>query len=588
MTLLQRVAPLSALLLGSALLPVSGIAQLSFQGHTVANAAGVGAHGDFNNDGREDIVTDQLYLSNGDGTYQTPKPLPATVSAIGDFNRDGKLDFVYSKGDQTSPLAVYLGNGDGTFQSPRIITGSSAYRVVAADLNRDGKTDIATVTTTNTGNGYPTTIQIWLGNGDGTFSKGQTITTTNPADPLVQFTEVFAGDFDGDGKADIALVYSFIGPTTVQVWYGDGAGHLGTPSALTDPNNYLAGSITAGDVNNDGRSDIVTNDGTAGPRYGDFQPLPKLSFFIGNANRTLGYTTIATTQCALKSPVIADFNGDGLNDLAYGESACDQSSANTNFVVAPGAGAGSFRPEQTIYQNLTGTSQPLAVRTTTGTKPDLIFGQTSGQNGYATVLLTNTSSGAFPGCGLSGFAEGVAICAPGASASSPVRFSVGAAGPTPMRTAAVWVDGKKVTEQLAHAFSNYSFLDASVPLAAGNHAVTVYGVGWDDTLQQKSFTLHVAGSGTSCSAPSTAGVNVCAPVTGSTVASPVQVVASSTITGTLARMEVWVDGVKKYSETTSKSLNTSLALAAGSHRFDVYAVNKAGTKLVKTVTATVK
>ena len=62
-----------------------------------------------------------------------------------------------------------------------------------------------------------------------------------------------------------------------------------------------------------------------------------------------------------------------------------------------------------------------------------------------------------------------------------------------MRAAAVWVDGKKVTEQLAHAFSNYSFLDASIPLATGSHAITIYGTGWDDTLQKKSFTLNVTG-----------------------------------------------------------------------------------------------
>ena len=92
----------------------------------------------------------------------------------------------------------------------------------------------------------------------------------------------------------------------------------------------------------------------------------------------------------------------------------------------------------------------------------------------------------------------------------------------------------------------------------------------------------------SCSAPSSAGVNVCSPVNGSTVSSPVTVQAASTITGTLARMEVWVDGVKKFTETTSKSFTTSIALPTGSHRFDIYAVNTAGTNWLKTVNATVK
>jgi hypothetical protein len=53
-------------------------------------------------------------------------------------------------------------------------------------------------------------------------------------------------------------------------------------------------------------------------------------------------------------------------------------------------------------------------------------------------------------------------------------------------------------------------------------------------------------------------------------------------------MEVWVDGVKKYTETSSTTLNTTLTLAAGSHRFTVYAVNTAGTKWDQVVSATVK
>ena len=156
-----------------------------------------------------------------------------------------------------------------------------------------------------------------------------------------------------------------------------------------------------------------------------------------------------------------------------------------------------------------------------------------------------------------------------------------------MRTAAVWVDGKKVVEQLTHAFSNYSFLDASLPLAAGSHAITVFGTGWDNTLQQKSFTLTV-GSGGSCPAPSGTGVNLCQPANGATVSSPVTIQATSKVTGTLARMELWIDGVKKYTETTSPTLTYSISLAAGSHRFAVFAVNTAGAKWETFDNATVK
>jgi hypothetical protein len=318
--------------------------------------------------------------------------------------------------------------------------------------------------------------------------------------------------------------------------------------------------------------------------------VQKIAMFTGNSNRTLTSFSLTTGGCTT-AVAVADFSGDGWNDLAYGESPC--SGGTSSFVIRRGTGSG-FGAEQTVYQNMFATYQPRAVRTTTGTKPDLVFpedtqARTSPSflpNG-ALVLLTNNSTGSFPGCGIAGVADGIRICSPGASATSPVTFSIGAAGPTPMRTVAVWADGKKVKEQLTHAFSNYSFLDSSIPLAAGSHAITIYGTGWDNTLQKKSFTLSVSGSA-ACSAPASPGVHVCAPANGATVSSPVAVKATATITGTLARMEVWVDGVKKYTETSSKTLSTSISLAAGAHRFTVFAVNTAGTKWQSVVNATVK
>ncbi len=155
-----------------------------------------------------------------------------------------------------------------------------------------------------------------------------------------------------------------------------------------------------------------------------------------------------------------------------------------------------------------------------------------------------------------------------------------------MRTVAVWADGKKQAEQLAGAFSDYSFFNNSLPLAAGSHKITVLATGWDSSLQSKSFTLNVGGS-SSCSIPTSAGVHVCSPANGSTVSSPVSVQAAGKVTGTLAHMELYVDGVKKFTSATS-TLNTTLTLTAGSHRFAVLAINTAGQKLETVVNATVK
>jgi len=90
-----------------------------------------------------------------------------------------------------------------------------------------------------------------------------------------------------------------------------------------------------------------------------------------------------------------------------------------------------------------------------------------------------------------------------------------------------------------------------------------------------------------CGAPSSDGVRVCDPAGGSTVASPVLVEASATVSGTIARMELWVDGTKKYT-TNSPQLDTTIGLAAGKHHFAVFAVNTAGQKWQNAVDATVK
>ncbi len=590
-----------------ALFPLGAAAQTSFSAHTLYNSPdtlGVIAHGDFNNDGREDFVVSNLngtaspsllFLSNGDGTYDAPVTLPvagvAGLFAVGDFNHDGKLDYAAATPGSAS-VATYLGNGNGTFTASGTIKGTNPVAwLAAADMNHDNKTDLLVLSSVS-GSGD---IQVWLSNGSGSFSLGQNI-TSGVLDPT--FGAV-TGDFDGDGSPDLAILYTFGGPTTIQVWYGNGKGTLGSPYSVTDPNGdddrFDVNVNPVGDLNNDGKSDLLLYRSHYGAS-GTTVFYPQIAVFSGNSNRTLSFSSIATTNCPVGIQT-ADFTGDGINDLAYAEVPCSNYGGGPyTFVVKPGKGGGSFGAEQTIYSNpYYGGGDMLAVKSTQGTKPDLVFSEwteplvsTRNNPPQALVLLSNDSTGAFPSCGTIAQGEGLHVCTPsGATAASPVKFSISAAGPTPMRTVAVWADGKKVGEQLTHAFSNYSFMDQAISLSAGVHNITVFGTGWDNTLQQKSFSLTVS-SQQSCAAPSGYGVNVCSPANGASVSSPVQVTATAKIAGTLARMEVWVDGVKKFTETTSLTLNTPVALAAGSHRFDLYAVNTQGTKYETTVYAAVK
>jgi hypothetical protein len=103
----------------------------------------------------------------------------------------------------------------------------------------------------------------------------------------------------------------------------------------------------------------------------------------------------------------------------------------------------------------------------------------------------------------------------------------------------------------------------------------------------KPNALVVVPTLTGCTAPASDGVKICSPASGSSVSSPVQVQASATVTGTIANMQLWVDGVKKYT-AFGNTLNSSVSLAAGSHRFAVLAFNTAGQKWESAVNATVK
>lgn len=306
-----------------------------------------------------------------------------------------------------------------------------------------------------------------------------------------------------------------------------------------------------------------------------------------------------TGGCPIYTPVVADFNGDGIPDIAFGGLDCDNTQPDSISILF-GKGDGQFGSQTSIYTfippagNYVFHSYPAYIlRGNRDTKADLVVNQqntvTNGPpSSNHIITLLNTTTGNFPTCTAPNAAVGINVCSPaaGSTVSSPVKFAIGASGDTPMRTVAVWADGKKQAEQLAGAFSDYSFFNNSLPLAAGSHKITVFATGWDNSLQSTLFTLNVGGS-SSCAVLSSPGVHVCSPANGSIVSSPVNIQAAGRVSGTLARMSVWVDGVQKYSGT-SANLNAALSVSAGNHRFAVVATNTVGQKWETAVDATVK
>jgi hypothetical protein len=455
--------------------------------HIYPNAPYTLAHGDLNNDGREDIVADcstnsgvafGVSLSAGDGIYgaQTCYQLPSGglyQVAVGDFNGDGWPDLIALNG--TNSFYEYLNNGDGTFSLPKtfVTSASEVYWMVAADVNHDGKIDLVF----DDGFGG-SSLYVYFGNGAGGFSAG-------PISRLPVQGELSLGDFDGDGNADILSQFNTYG-NIIQVAYGDGQGNFQAANSFDDDAVYYPY-----DVNGDGKMDLLGEPFDFSINGSTYYKDVRVQY--GNANRTFTEANIPLQTCNAGAypPASADVNGDGIPDIVVNESTSCEREAPFTLNVMYGEGNGNFKPEQRVYS--TQYFGPLSVlRVNQDTKPDFDYwGEVPGNLKSTEVLFENPLAGNFAKCQAPNSATGINVCSPtGGTSRSPVTCSIGASNQTPGRKVEVWIDGVKVGEQLT-GWSYYSFMDAQFNVASGQHSVTIFSAGWDNLLESVTFPLTI-------------------------------------------------------------------------------------------------
>jgi hypothetical protein len=268
--------------------------------------------GDFNGDGKQDLAiinieTDfaNLALSFGDGngnfdylaTYIGVGPDPRGL-AIGDFNGDGKQDLVVTRvTSAVDNVGILLGDGAGHFTPASSVTaGDNALSVAVGDFNGDGKQDLAVA------NRVSNDVSILLGNGMGGFAPATNFPVGHS--PI----KVMVSDFNGDGKQDLALRLgeSSFDPESknISILLGNGMG--GFSAAQSVPTPYYIGNFTVADLNGDHKQDLVVVH-----TYDDY-----VSLLLGDGMGHFSIASLYPTGFIPVSAAVGDFNGDGKQDLA--------------------------------------------------------------------------------------------------------------------------------------------------------------------------------------------------------------------------------------------------------------------------------
>ncbi len=399
------------------------VADVNGDGHLDILVANQCASGSNCNSSSVDVL-----LGNGDGTFQAAVPYADTGTdpysvAVADVNGDGKADLLLANqcasnsNCNNGSVSVLLGNGDGTFQAAVSYGsgGSNAFSVTAADVNGDGHLDLLVSNDCSSNNncGYGT-VGVLLGNGDGTFQSAVSYSSGG-----YYSRSVAVGDMNGDGKPDLVVSNQcannnvcWAGSVSVLLGNGDGTFQAAT--------SYLSGAPTTlwaviADVNGDGKQDVIVSNQC------DFSAncgTGVISVLLGNGDGTLQaavpYSSGADQGISV---VVKDVNGDGKLDILATNQCSDNYCDGGSVGVLLGNGDGTFQAPRSYNPGGVSTFAVAAADMNGDGKQDLLVTNQCDTN----VNCNNGSVGVLLGNGDGTFSSAVTY---GSGGSSPLAMTV--------------------------------------------------------------------------------------------------------------------------------------------------------------------
>ncbi len=312
----------------TARVPAADIASPSTASVTVVNPAPGGTSNVAFFAVTEDVGSSVVFLPG----FLVPTGEDTDAIAVGDFNNDRELDIAVANA-VSNTLSILLGDGTGNFalaSSPT--TGEAPSSVAVGDFNGDGNLDIA-VTNANSN-----TVSILLGDGTGKFTLASSPSTGfNPC-------SVAVGDFNGDGKLDLAVADQEGGAS---IFLGDGTGNFVLASSLAVKSPI---AVAVGDFNGDGKLDVALVSCRSVNCF-NRELTGSVAIFLGDGTGNFALASSPVVGHQPRSIAVADFNGDGILDLAVANA------GSNNVSILLGDGTGNFGQALTVPTGL----QPFAV-----------------------------------------------------------------------------------------------------------------------------------------------------------------------------------------------------------------------------------